>query len=129
MEWKTIQINKQNIKAETNNAILIALPHNSLYDKWQFWHPIKLITKGKHPNAIGLIYNDDFNFRIYKYSRGNHPKIIDEDSIDAEVLEYTFEKMNENITRSQKDNNSYLIIEEPKKVCKNVEVLEELKNG
>ena len=130
MEWKSIQINRQNIKAETPNAMLIAMPHNSLYDGYEFWHSTKLIRDGKNSNAISVSYNDSFKFKLKKYGKGSHNKfdVIDEDEIDASDFEQAFDIMNENITSSKKDTESYLIINEPVKIDKDVEVREELKN-
>lgn len=130
MEWKSIQINKQNIKAETSNAMLIAMPHNSKYNGYEFWHSIKLIREGKNSNAISVSYNDGFKFKLKKYGKGNYNKfdVIDEDEIDTNDFEQAFDIMNENITSSKKDTESYLIVNEPTKVDKDVEVREELKN-
>lgn len=74
MKWKSIQINKQNIKAETSNAMLIAMPHNSLYDGFVFWHSTKLIREGKNSNAISVSYNDGFN--VIKRSKTSSTKTI-----------------------------------------------------
>ena len=130
MIWHSIQINKQNIKAETDSGVLIKMPHNSDYDGYVFWHPAKLVRNGKHSNAISISYTDEFVFRLKKYGNGKYNKfdIIDEQEIDVCEFRNAFEIMNDNIIASKDDTESYLIIKEPEKVDKEIEVLEELKN-
>ncbi len=130
MIWKSIQINNQNIKAETSKSVLIQMPHNSDYDGYSFWHLAKLVRTGKHSYAKSLSYNDEFTFRLIKYGNGKHNKfdIIDEEEIGVDQFEEAFGIMNENINVSRKDTESYLIIEEPEKIDKEVKVLDELKN-
>lgn len=128
--WKNININKQNIKADTGRAILINCSHKSEYDGWSFWHPAKLVRDGKHSNAVSISYTDDFTFNLKKYGNGkwNKNTIIDEKVIGVEEFEKAFGVMDENITAPIKDTDSYLIIEEPKKIEKDVKIVEELKN-
>ena len=130
MIWHSIQINKQNIKAETDSGVLIKMPHNSDYDGYVFWHPAKLVRNGKHSYAISISYTDEFVFRLKKYGNGKYNKfdIIDEQEIDVCEFRNAFEIMNDNIIASKDDTESYLIIKEPEKVDKEIEVLEELKN-
>lgn len=127
--WKSIQINKQNIKADTDKATLIAMPHNSDYNGFKFWFPNKLISSGKYANTISIAYNDGFIFNLKKYGKGkfNKNKIIEEKQISYEEFEEAFTSMNKNISFS-KNEESYLIISEPKKVDKEIKVLDELKN-
>lgn len=98
--WKSIQINKQNIKAETSKSVLIACPHNSKYDGYCFWHTSKLVRSGKHSNAVSISYTDDFTFNLKKYGKGkyNGNEVIDEKQIGYNELEEAFGVMNENIT-------------------------------
>lgn len=117
--WKSININKQNIKCETAKAILIKLPNSSDYKGYCFWHPLKLIKEGKHRNAIGLVYNDGFSFKIFKDEKY--------EIIDVEEFEAIFEIMDKNIIAPS--NESYLKIEEPEKIEKTIEVAECLKNN
>ena len=130
MEWKSIQINKQNIKTYTEMAVLIAMPHNSNYDGFQFWHPAKLVKRGNHSNAVSISYNDEFTFKLKKYGNGKYNKfdVIDEEEIDIEEFEDAFGVINDNIIAPKKDTESYLKIKEPEKIDKEIEVLEELKN-
>lgn len=128
--WKNIQINKQNIQHDTGRTVLINCPHKSNYDGYSFWHPSKLIRDGKHSYAVSLSYTKEFKFKLLKYGKGkwNSKQVISEKEIDVEEFEEMFGVMNENITAPKKDNESYLIVEEPEKIDLNIEVKEELKN-
>lgn len=127
MEWKSIQINKQNIKKNIGTAVLIAMPHNSDYNKFTFWHTTKLIKVGKHSNALELIYNDEFIFKLKKVSKKNF-NVLEEIEIDVEDFEEAFRVMNDNITSKKEDNESYLKVAQPIKIDKEIKILEELKN-
>ena len=127
--WRNININKQNIKAETARAKLIACPHNSRYNGYCFWHPAKLIRSGRHSNALSLSYTEDFSFNLIKYGKGktNYKDIIAEEDIDFEEFEEMFGVMNENI----KAPNYMTDFEthKPKQLeAEVVEALEELKD-
>lgn len=108
MEWKNKNINKQNIEVETAKAVLIKMPHNSDYDGYKFWHPTKLVRKGRNSNSVSISYNDEFTFNLKKYGNGKYNKreVIDEIEIDTEEFENAFNVMNENIT-SKKFVNDY----------------------
>lgn len=121
--WKTININKQQVKEEQVNAMLIKMPNNSDYKGYCFWFPKKLIREGRHKNALSLSYTEDFTFRISKLSNG---KVI-KDEINAEMFEEAFEVINDNIVAP--NDKSYLIVEEPEKIEKTIEVVECLKNN
>lgn len=131
MKWKSIQINKQNVKHDTGRTVLIAMPHNSNYDGYEFWHPAKLVREGYHSYAINLSYTDEFKFKLKKMGKGKYNKdqIIDEIEIDVEEFEEAFEVMNDNVIAPKKDTESYLNIEEPEKIDADVVVLECLKNN
>ncbi len=130
MTWKNININIQNIKADTGKAVLIAMPHNSDYDGFEFWHPKKLVRSGKHSYAVSIGYTDEFTFKLKKYGKGkwNRNEVIDEQEIDVEEFEMSFGVMDENITAPKQDNESYLVVKEPTKVDKDIKVVEELLN-
>lgn len=98
--WRSININKQNIKAETDKAVLIALPHNSDYDGWCFWHSSKLVREGRNSNAVTISYTEDFTFYLKKYGKGkyNSRDVIDEAQLGYDELEEIFGVMNENIS-------------------------------
>lgn len=100
MEWKNVNINKQNIDAETASSVLIKMPHNSDYDGYKFWHPAKLVRKGRNSNSVSIGYNDQFTFNLKKYGNGKYNKreVIDEIEIDAEEFEDAISVMNDNIT-------------------------------
>lgn len=128
--WKNININKQNIEAETGKAILIKMPNNSNYKGFMFWHPTKLVRDGRNKNAVSIGYNDEFTFDLKKLGNGKYNKmdVIDEIKISVEEFEEAFGVMDENITSLKKDE-TYLRVEEPEKVEKEVEVEECLKNN
>lgn len=123
--WKNIQINKQNIKAETMKAVLIQMPHNSNYDGFSFWHPSKLVRTGYNSNALSIGYNDDFTFNLIKYGKGKY--ILAEEVIGVEEFEEAFRVMNENITASHTKNIYETHKPAPLEV-KEVSVLDELKD-
>lgn len=98
--WRTLNINKQNIKAETGKAVLIACPHNSEYDRFCFWHTSKLVREGRNSNAVQISYTEDFTFYLKKYGKGkyNSRDVIDEVQLGYDELEEIFGIMNENIS-------------------------------
>lgn len=104
--WKTININKQNIKAETGKAVLIACPHASDYNGYCFWHPSKLVRDGRHSNAVSISYTEEFTFRLKKYGQGkyNSHEVIDEIQLGYDELEEVFGVMNENISAPDEKN-------------------------
>lgn len=97
--WRSIQVNKQNIKRETGKAVLIACPHNSDYDGYCFWHSAKLIRDGKHSNAVSISYTEEFTFCLKKYGKGGN--ILNEVELGYDEIEEVFGVMNENITAKQ----------------------------
>ena len=103
--WKTININKQNIKAETGKSVLIACPHKSEYDGFCFWHPAKLVRAGRHRGAVSVSYTEDFTFNLKKYGQGryNRREVIDEIPVAADELEEIFGVMDDNISAPQDD--------------------------
>lgn len=129
--WKQININKQNVKTYTQNAVLIQMPHNSDFDGYYFWLSSKLIRDGRHSNSVSISYTEDFTFKLIKHGKGkwNKKEIINEKIITAEEFESAFEITNDNIVSSKKDTESYLVVEEPEKIDKTIEVAECLKNN
>lgn len=127
--WKNININKNNIKAETERSYLIAMPHNSDYDDYSFWHPAKLVREGRNRSAISISYTDDFKFKLVKYGKGkwNKRDVIDEKTIDAITFEEAFGIMNENI-KSPKYKNEYETHKPKPLEVENKQALEELKD-
>lgn len=129
--WKNINVNKQNVKVESAKAVLIQMPHNSDYDGYSFWHPAKLVRTGRNSNAVSIGYTEEFTFKLVKYGSGkwNSKEIVSEKTISVEEFEAAFGVMDENITTSKKDTESYLKVEEPKKIEKEVAIAECLKNN
>ena len=127
--WKTININKNNIKEWGKRSALIAFPHSSNYNGYCFWHPIKLIHDGRHEAAAAIAYNNNFTFRLFKYGKGkwNKYEVIDKIEIDVEELESAFGVVNDNIV-APKVVNEYETHKPAKVEPVNAEVLEELKD-
>lgn len=104
--WKNININRQNIEAQTAKAVLFKMPHKSRYDGFVFWHSAKLVRDGRHSNAVSIGYTDDFKFKLRKYGNGryNGNKCIDEKEITAAEFEEAFGVMDENISAPEFKN-------------------------
>lgn len=128
MKWKNVDINIQNIETDTGKASLIKMPNKSNYAGYKFWHPSKLVRCGSNSYAISVGYTDEFTFKLFKNGNGKYNKfdVIDEIEIGVEEFEKAFECM-EDCTR-EKSKETYLIIEEPEKVEKEIKIKEELKN-
>lgn len=126
--WKNIEINNQNIETDTGKSVLIKMPNKSKYAGYKFWYPSKLIKKGSNNYSVTLCYTNEFKFALKKYGNGkyNKFKVIDEITISAVELEEIFECM-EDCTRA-KSEETYLIVEEPNKIEKEIEIEESLKN-
>lgn len=105
--WKSININKQNIRTETEKAVLIACPHASDYNGYCFWHPSKLVREGRHKGAVSISYTEEFTFRLKKYGKGryNSHEVIDEIQLGYDELEEVFGVMNDNISAPQFKND------------------------
>lgn len=129
MEWKNININKNNIKTETDKAVLIAMPHSSSYDGYVFWHPSKLVRNGRHSEAVSISYNDEFTFHLKKYGKGktNYKDVLDEVELDPSEFEEEFGIINENITVPTYKND-YETHKPTELKAEKVEALEELKD-
>lgn len=134
--WKSINFNAQNIECESDKATLIKMPNNSNYEGYVFWHPSKLVReiggKGYH---LSFSFTDDFKFKVFKSGKGKHNfrKIIKETELSAEEMLEEFGVVNESIENSEakhkaKEEKSYLIVEEPLKIDKEIQIEDELKN-
>lgn len=106
--WKSININANQVKAETCRSVLINMPHGSDYDGWCFWHPAKLVREGRHSAALSLSYTDEFVFRLKKYGHGRYDwnEVLAEKEIGPEELEAAFCKTDGNI-RAPEPKNPY----------------------
>lgn len=118
--WKNLKFNKQNIEHETLKAILIKMPNNSEYKGYKFWHPSKLVRTMNKGNGYWLTfgYTDEFVFKLFK---GKNNQIIKH--ISAEEMEVAFDPQQDYLETSE----SYLEVEEPKKIDEEVGVDESLK--
>ena len=99
MEWKSVNINLQNIKVETSKAVLFNCPKKSNYSGYSFWHPAKLVREGRNSNAVKVSFTDEFRFKLKKYGKGqyNRCEVLNEIEIDAATFEAIFDVMNANI--------------------------------
>ena len=134
--WDKIYLNKQNIITETDKAYLIKMPSKSNYPDYQFWCSKKLIKieggKGYH---LSMLFNDSFKFKLQKMGKGayNKKEILDEKELSSNELKIQFNNdlelsIEQENAANKKINNSYLIIEEPLKVDKEINIIEELIN-
>lgn len=132
MEWKNLNINKQNIELQTARAVLIKMPNNGNYKGYKFWHPAKCVRNGRNSNAVSLGYTDNFTFKLFKNGKGNNNKFekVDEIILSTEGLEEAFETMDENIKaqKEEKIENEFETHVPKRKKVKPVAVLEELKD-
>ena len=127
--WKNIDINLQNIETDTGKAALIKMPNKSKYAEYKFWHPSKLVRYGSNSYARSLGYTDNFKFKLFKNGNGKYNKfdVIDEIEINVEEFEEAFDCMRD-CTRAKENGESYLIVKEPEKVEKDIEVEKSLLN-
>lgn len=126
--WKNIEINIQNIETDTGKSVLIKMPNKSKYAGYKLWHPSKLVRKGSNSYAVSVGYTNEFTFKLKKFGNGKYNKfdVIDEIEISAEEFEKQFECM-EDCTK-EKSKETYLIVEEPEKIEKEISIEECLKN-
>lgn len=115
-KWNKIKINNNNIEYTTNKAYLIKLPNKSEFAGYKFWISYKLIIE--YDNYIILSCKDDFEFQIFNKNA--------KDIITGDMLKDIFECMNDSC--QEKKDESYLIIQEPKKIDIDVKIDEELLN-
>lgn len=87
--WRRFTITKNNIKAETGKAVLIACPHHSEYDGYCFWHPSKLVREDRNGWTHSISYTEEFTFNLKKYGKGkyNSRKVLDEVQLGYDEIE------------------------------------------
>lgn len=125
-EWKTINFNALSIEHETAKSVLIKMPNNSEWHGYKFWHPLKCIHTLDKGNGYfkTFSYTDSWEFTIFKTNKKGDRTA--KQILNAEEIERAFEVVNEQIG-ADASTESYLEIEEPKKVEKTVSVDNELK--
>ena len=125
-EWKTINFNALNIEHETAKAVLIKMPNNSEWHGYKFWHPSKCIrTLGRGKGYFKTFsYKDNWEFTIFKANKKGDRTA--EQVLSAEDMEIAFDVVNEQISVDA-STESYLEIEEPKKIDKTVNINNKLK--
>ena len=108
MKWKKVKVNKNNIVVDTGTAILIKCPNKNHFSNYKFWISKKLVNEFSK-GFVEIVYKDEFTFSCKKNEQTK--------TLCADDLETMFEPV-----------ESYLIVKEPIKVNKEVEIVEELKN-
>lgn len=97
--WKSININLNQIETTTDRAVLIKMPKSSGYADYHFWHPAKLVRRGRHSYAASISFTDEFTFKLFKNGKGKWNKfdVISEIELNAEQLRSAFETTDKNI--------------------------------
>ena len=78
--------------AETERAVLIAMPHSSEFDGYKFWHPRKLVRESRLKGKVSIGFTEEFVFYLRKYGSGlyNSREVTDEIPIAADEFEDVF---------------------------------------
>lgn len=123
MAWNKINFNKQNIEYETAKAVLIKMPNSSEYKGYTFWHPSKLVRELSKGNGyfLSFSFTDEWEFKIFKCDKNG--KRLDEQVLEVSEIERAFGIVNEQI-KHDVSLEHFLVIEEPVKINKTVEVNE-----
>lgn len=95
-KWKTLRINRNNIKVFMGSAMLIQMPRNSSYAGYTFWHPSKLVHNFRE---CEIVYTDEFIFRLQKKGKGrfNQNIIVDKKEVGASEIEEAFAHVDDDI--------------------------------
>ena len=109
--WKKFAVNIQNIKRETEKAVLIAMPHKSDYDGYQFWFPKKLVREGSHSYERSVSIADDMNVTLKKVSDKTF-KVLDEKTISADEIISVFGEF-KGYTKPTKELKPEIVIHTP----------------
>lgn len=83
--WKKFSCNIQNIKHETEKAFLIAMPHSSEFDGFEFWISKKLVREGSNSYEVLVSVTDDMTFKLKRVSDKTR-KVLAEQTIDSEAM-------------------------------------------
>lgn len=89
VQWHRIPVNVQNIQRTTEKAVLIAMPHSSDYDGYDFWFPKSLVRDGSHSYEVRLSVHDDMDITAKRVSEKTR-KVLDEVQLSAEDLVNAF---------------------------------------
>lgn len=85
--WHKFALNSQNVVRETAKAVLIALPHKSNFDGFEFWYPKKLVRQGSHSYQLIASIPDDMQITARRTSPKTY-KVLDEKELTpADVIE------------------------------------------
>lgn len=127
-QWKSLNINKNQIEHETAKAVLVRCPNNSEYKGYTFWWPKKLIHEGANSAALRLSYNPMMSeFKVFKTTPKTFQRVA-EDVLGAEDIEQIFEVTSSNISAPE-FKPTVEVKEAPKlDMPTNIEIPEDLKN-
>ena len=90
MTWFKNRFHKNQIKHETDKAVLIAMPKNSAYNGYEFWHPSKVVKDDEKNNAIATFsYTDEWVFKLFKQ------KLVNKKWEKVSEIELTADEMRE----------------------------------
>lgn len=87
-KWKTMHFNLQNVRYETQNAVLINMPKKSRYGGFSFWIPKSFVFNGNHSYDLKISIPVDFKIKLQKFGNGRYNKftVIDEREISVNDL-------------------------------------------
>ena len=72
--WSNARVNIQNVKAETNSAILVRLPNKSKYKDFEFWVSKKCVKDGSHSYELLVGINTDFTYKAKRTGKSTAQK-------------------------------------------------------
>ena len=83
--WSKIKVNIQNIKRETEKAVLIAMPHSSEFDGFTFWISKKLVRPTRNDWELAVSIAEDMKFTLKRTSEKTF-KVLEERTVCNEDL-------------------------------------------
>lgn len=87
--WTKIRVNIQNIKHETEKAVLIAMPNSSEFDGFTFWISKKLVRPTRNDWEVAVSIADDMTVTLKRTSDKTR-KVLAEKAVGVATLEEAF---------------------------------------
>lgn len=87
--WTQIRVNIQNIKHETEKAVLIAMPHSSEFDGFTFWISKKLVRPTRNDWEVAVSIADDMTVTLKRTSDKTR-NVLAEKAVGVATLEEAF---------------------------------------